>query len=250
MNSIDRPTLSIIIPTLNEASSIAKTLNSVSRLLVPAEVIVVDGGSNDDTVKIVGECGAKVIPSEAGRGRQLHTGACAAKGEVLWFLHADTIVPAGATKSIVAALTNPSVIGGNFELRFEGQGAAVRFMTWLYPRLRRFGLCYGDSAFFVRREAYFRVGGFKPFPIFEDLDLLGELRRIGHFVHLPSTIVSSSRRFEGRSFAVTFSRWIAMQMLYWLGVGPNRMGRFYSPHSEDPKVDGSVSFSATRSNSR
>ncbi|HEU0253649.1 MAG TPA: hypothetical protein VFR12_11505, partial [Pyrinomonadaceae bacterium] len=84
----------------------------------------------------------------------------------------------------------------------------------------------------VTSQAYFRVGGFKPFPIFEDLDLLRELRRIGLFVHLPLTVTTSARRFEGPTFAITFSRWIVMQLLYWLGVSPDRLGRFYAPHSE------------------
>jgi hypothetical protein len=100
-------------------------------------------------------------------------------------------------------------------------------MTWLYPQLRRLGLSYGDSAIFVRRNAYEQIGGFKPFPIFEDLDLLRELRRIGAFVHVPATVVTSSRRFEGRSFVITFTRWIVMQLVYWLGVSPRRLGRFY-----------------------
>lgn len=235
MSSINPPTLSIIIPTLNEAESIARTLNSISHLSIPAEVVVVDGGSNDNTLKIADAAGAKVIRSQSGRGRQMHTGACTAKGDVLWFLHADTIVSTDATKTMVAALSSPSVVGGNYEVRFHGTGSAAKFMTWLYPQLRRLGLCYGDSAFFVRREAYFKVGGFKAFPIFEDLDLLRELRRIGDFVHLSSTVVTSARRFEGSRFAITFSRWVVMQLLYWLGVSPDGLGRFYAPHSDHTK---------------
>jgi GT2 family glycosyltransferase len=102
-------------------------------------------------------------------------------------------------------------------------------MTWLYPRLRRLGLCYGDSAIFVQREAYEHVGGFKSFPIFEDLDLLRELRKLGGIVHLPATVVTSSRRFQGRNFAFTFVRWMVMQALYWLGIQPRTLGRFYAP---------------------
>jgi hypothetical protein len=139
-------------------------------------------------------------------------------------------VPAGAADSIKIALQDERVMAGNFEVLFGGERGAARFMTWLYPQLRRLGLCYGDSAIFVRRNAYFKAGGFKSFPIFEDLDLLRELRKMGNFVHLPSTVVTSARRFERRSFAVTFTRWAALQCLYWLGVSPKRLGRLYGEH--------------------
>ena len=126
------------------------------------------------------------------------------------------------------ALGDAEVIAGNFRVRFDGPRLAARFLTWLYPRLRFFRLCYGDSAIFVRREAYERVGGFKPFPIFEDLDLMRRLRKWGRVVHLSDVVVTSSRRFEGRSFAVTFARWASLQVLYWLGVKPSTLARFYT----------------------
>ncbi len=221
--------ISIIIPALNEGHSIRATLDAVSRLSVRAEVIVVDGGSDDETREISSQRGAKVIASEGGRGLQMHRGACTAQGDVLWFLHADTIVPADAVEFIDEALRNPRVIAGNFDVRFSGRGSAAQFMTWLYPQLRRLGLCYGDSAIFVRREAYEQVGGFKSFPIFEDLDLLRELRKLGGIVHVPATVVTSSRRFEGRSFPLTFARWAGLQVLYWLGAKPKTLARLYAP---------------------
>ncbi len=108
-------------------------------------------------------------------------------------------------------------------------GMTARFMTWLYPNLRKLGLSYGDSAIFVRREAYEQVGGFKAFPIFEDLDLLRELRKLGRMVHVPAMVVTSSRRFQDRGFAFTFVKWMIMQALYWLGFEPRTLGRFYAP---------------------
>lgn len=224
-----RPVLSIIIPALNEGHSIGATLDAVSRLSVRSEVIVVDGGSDDGTREIAGARGAIVIASERGRGLQMDRGARAAHGDVLWFLHADTIVPADGVDLIIKALRDQQVVAGNFEVHFDGRGWAARFMTWLYPQLRRLELSYGDSAIFVQREAYEQAGGFKSFPIFEDLDLLRGLRKLGSIVHVPGTVVTSSRRFEGRSFALMFARWVAMQALFWLGMRPRTLGRFYAP---------------------
>ena len=229
MSSHRTSTISIVIPVLNEANLIGSTLDSLSTLSGSVEVIVVDGGSDDGTREIATARGARVIASERGRGFQMHSGAHAAQGGVLWFVHSDTVVPEDAFQCIRQAIRDPEVVAGNFNVRFDGSGAAARFMTWLYPKLRWIGLCYGDSAIFVRREAYRQTGGYKPFPIFEDLDLLRELRKIGRIVHLPATVVTSSRRFEKRSFALTFTRWIVMQALYWLGVEPRTLGRFYAP---------------------
>lgn len=229
------PEVSIIIPTLNEARSIGATLGAAARAGRSVEVIVADGGSTDGTIEAARRAGARVVAAERGRGAQMHAGAKISRGRALWFLHADTLAPAGAADRIVGALADPGVAGGNFAVRFDGGRRAARFLTWLYPRLRRLGLCYGDSGIFVRREAYERAGGFKPFPVFEDLDLLRALRRRGRVVHLPVTVVTSSRRFEGRSFALTFARWSLLQALYWLGVHPNTLGRMYAPVRERGK---------------
>jgi len=225
----ESPTLSVIIPTLNEARSISATLDAVAGLRGRVETIVVDGGSTDGTLDLLRRRGVRVIESERGRGRQLHAGARVARGAALLFLHADTLPPPDAAGLIAGALSDPRVVGGNFHIRFDGRRRAARFLTWLYPRLRRLGLCYGDSGIFVRADAYRRVGGFNPFPIFEDLDLVRRLRPAGRVVHLPATVVTSSRRFEGRSFALTFARWSALQALYWLGVHPRRLARLYAP---------------------
>jgi cellulose synthase/poly-beta-1,6-N-acetylglucosamine synthase-like glycosyltransferase len=160
----------------------------------------------------------------------MHAGAGIARGDVLWFLHADTIPPPDAPAQILNALRrDPKIVGGNFAISFDGTRLAARFLTWLYPQLRKLGLCYGDSAIFVRASAYRAVGGFKPFPIFEDLDLVRRLKRRGRLVHLGAQVVTSSRRFEGRSFAFTFARWSFLQMLYWLGVNPHTLSRLYAP---------------------
>jgi GT2 family glycosyltransferase len=160
----------------------------------------------------------------------MHAGACAARGEALWFLHADTIIPPDGVSEICKALARDAeTVGGNFTIQFDGDGSAARFLTWLYPQLRKVGLCYGDSAIFVRASTYREVGGFKPIPLFEDLDLVRRLSARGRMVHLPSAVITSSRRFEGRSFALTFIRWAVLQALYWAGVNPHLLNRLYAP---------------------
>ncbi|HEV2800923.1 MAG TPA: TIGR04283 family arsenosugar biosynthesis glycosyltransferase [Pyrinomonadaceae bacterium] len=226
----ERPAISVIIPTLNEARSLGATLSALTRLEHGRrmEVIVADGGSADATQEIARAAGAHVVNSARGRGAQMHAGATAARGDALWFLHADTIPPPDAPAQILQALgRDAGIVGGNFAIRFDGTRRAARFLTWLYPQLRRLGLCYGDSGIFVRARTYRAVGGFKPFPIFEDLDLVRRLGGCGSLVHLRTEVVTSSRRFEGRSFALTFARWSFLQILYWLGVSPYTLGRLY-----------------------
>ena len=226
--------LSVIIPTFNEAASIDQLLAAVEKIAGPLEVIVVDGGSDDKTVQIVRDRGVRLIASERGRGAQMHAAACAATGDVLWFLHADTRPSLDSAKQIAEALRDPHVVGGNFNVVFDSSAFSARFVTRLYRELRRFGLCYGDSAIFVRRESYKRSGGFKPFPIFEDLDFVRRLRRCGHFKPLASVVTTSARRFEGQSFALTFARWSLLQILYWLGVNPQTLGLLYPPVRRSP----------------
>lgn len=224
------PEVSIIIPALNEAESIAAALEALESFENEnVEIILVDGGSSDDTVSIAENYNVKILHSPRGRGRQLQIGGDAASGEILWFLHADTIAPPNAVFEIKRALKNPHIAGGNFTIRFDGTRFAAKFLTWLYPKLNLLGLIYGDSAIFVRREIYEEIGGFKDYPIFEDLDFVERLKRAGEIVTLQSTVTTSSRRFENKSFALTFLRWTILQILYWLGVSPDNLMKIYFP---------------------
>ena len=224
------PTVSVIVPTLNEEQSIKLTLEALTHAASNIEVIVVDGGSKDATIELARHSGARVITSARGRGIQMHNGARAARAQVLLFLHADTTIPLGAINRITELLARDQLaIGGNCDIRFDGHSHAARLMTWLYPKLEKIGLCYGDSGIFVRASVYEEIGGFKPFPIFEDVDLVSRLKRRGRMVHLPIAVVTSSRRFEKRSFALTFARWAVMQGLYWIGIPPRLLNQFYAP---------------------
>lgn len=219
--------VSIIVPALNEELQIVATLRALQGLDGPKEILVVDGGSTDRTAELVIAQGAKLLRSVRGRGPQMHTGALQATGDVLWFVHADTNPPPHALLEIEKALEHPDVAGGNFGLLFDGSSRAARQLTAIYPHLRRLGLCYGDSGIFVRRNCYAAMGGFAPVALFEDLDLLRRLKKVGLFVHLQCRIVTSSRRFEKRNFALMWIHWTALQVLYWLGIPANWLARWY-----------------------
>jgi rSAM/selenodomain-associated transferase 2 len=219
--------ISIIVPALNEEECISQTVRALQQLRGDKEIIVVDGGSSDRTCSLANAEGAAVLSAPAGRGAQMHAGALAATGDVLWFVHADTVAPAHSLNEIRRRLENPAIAGGNFGLDFDGGSRAARQLTAIYPVLRSLGLCYGDSGIFVRRDIYDRIGGFRALALFEDLDLLRRLRRAGRFAHLPYRIRTSSRRFEHRNFAVVWLQWTALQVLYWCGVSPNRLARWY-----------------------
>jgi rSAM/selenodomain-associated transferase 2 len=220
--------ISIIIPTLNEATTIRGVAEAVSRLGSTAEIIIADGGSTDRTVELARECGLRVISAPRGRGSQMNAAARLAAGEIFLFLHADTRLPENALTLIAEALIDPMVCGGNFSLQFAGHSRGARALTVIYPFLRLGGICYGDSGFFVRRNIFEAVGGFRDFPLFEDCDLYRRVRRAGRFVRLNQQAVTSARRFEGK-FLRTFALWSVLQILYWLGVDPRRLDRLYRP---------------------
>jgi glycosyltransferase involved in cell wall biosynthesis len=184
------PVLSVIIPTLNEADCIGVTLDRLARLRMDHEVIVVDGGSRDDTCGIAQWCHAKVLSSERGRGTQMRAGAAAATAGILWFLRADTLVPADAGEYILDALADNQVAGGNFRLAFEDGGCGASAIS----RLRWLGLRLGDLSLFVRRCVYEEVGGFAPYLVFEDLALIRRIRSKGRFVTVPCTLQVAFRR--------------------------------------------------------
>ena len=220
--------VSIIIPALNEETQIQATLRALNALPGDKEIIVVDGGSSDRTVPLARNCGACVLSSQRGRGTQMRAGAAYATGDVLWFVHADTRPLCDALAEITQALENPAVLAGNFGLLFDGPSRAARQLTVIYPWLRLLGLSYGDSGLFVRRKVYERIGGFRPVALFEDLDLLRRLKRQGRFVHLASRMLTSSRRFEDRNFALIWLHWTTLQLLYWCGVPADVLARWYS----------------------
>ncbi len=224
--------ISVIIPTFNEELTIEKTLDAVSRLVNVDEIIIVDGKSTDKTVeKINNYEKIKEIKlfeiEQTNRGKQLHEGTKQASGDIFWFIHADTRPKQGSAGQIKKHMRFEEIVGGNFEIVFSGDKFWARFMTWLYPQLLLFGLVYGDSAFFVRRTVYEKIGGFREYPIFEDVEIYKRLKKKGRFVLIHMPVTTSSRRFDDHSFIWTFAKWSIRQGLYWIGVSPHYLGKTY-----------------------
>jgi rSAM/selenodomain-associated transferase 2 len=221
--------VSVVIPTLDEADRLPAVIAALRREAELREVIVADGGSGDGTPALAVSLGAIVVAGERGRGQQLRAGAAHAGGEVLLFLHADSAFPAGGLAAICAALErDPRIPGGNFLTVFDGESAFARWLTGFYAWLRRFALYYGDSGIFVRRSVYERIGGFKPMPLMEDYEFVRRLERAGPTVRIDDPpLVTSSRKFAGRRPIAIFCGWSIVHILYWLGVAPERLVRLY-----------------------
>ncbi len=221
--------ISVIVPALNEAARLPGLLAALDAESEPHEVIVVDGGSVDDTLSIARAAGARVIEASRGRGGQLAAGAAAARGEVLLFLHADSRFPAGGLAAIAHRLgTAPAAPGGNFRLIFDGEDGFSRWLTGFYGWIRRRGLYYGDSGIFVRRAVHDRLGGIRPIALMEDYDFVRRLERAGPTCCIADPpLVTSARRFEGRRPAAIVLGWLTIHALFALGVAPERLARMY-----------------------
>ncbi len=193
-------TLSVVIPALDEGGRIEAALESASAPGV--ELVVVDGGSRDDTMARAKALGARVVSSLPGRARQLAAGAREAQGDVLLFLHADTRLPVGYDAAVTQALGDPTVAGGAFRFRFDRSSPALRIVEW-GARLRGawLRLPYGDQAIFVRRRVLEAMGGVPEVPIFEDLDLVRGIRRAGRLALLSACATTSARRYEANGSA-------------------------------------------------
>ncbi|MFQ5765238.1 MAG: TIGR04283 family arsenosugar biosynthesis glycosyltransferase [Rhodospirillales bacterium] len=221
--------ISVIIPTLNEARRVDALIRVLGREQTPHEVTVVDGGSADGTAAAARALGARVIRTAPGRGRQIAAGAGLARGDVLLFLHADTRFPEGGLAAVERALAGcPDAPGGNFRLLFDGADPFSRWLDGFYAWIRARGVYYGDSAIFVRRDAYGRLGGIRPIALMEDYDLVRRLEKAGETLCIGDPpLVTSSRRFRGRRPVAIVAGWLWIHALYHLGVSPGRLAKLY-----------------------
>lgn len=221
--------ISVIIPTLNEAGRLGGLLSGLAAQAGGHQIIVADGGSTDGTVGIARRFGVELAPPAGGRGAQLCSGARLARGEILLFLHADTLFPADGLALIGRVLAQtPEIVGGNFRVLFDGQRPFSRWLTRFYAWLRRRGLYYGDSAIFLRRAVFDEIGGLRPIALMEDYDLARRLEKSGPTLCIEqSPVITSSRRFEGRRAPAIVFGWLKIHALYHLGVSPERLARIY-----------------------
>ena len=221
--------ISVIVPTLNEATNLGALLKTLSCQDAVHEVIVADGGSTDATVSVARDHGARVVEAAGGRGPQIAAGAETATGGILLFLHADSVFPAGGLTRVAETLAaSPEVAGGNFRVIFDGGDGFSRWLTGAYAWIRRHGLYYGDSGVFARTDVYRALGGVRPIAVMEDYDFVRRLERSGPTCCIEDApLVTSSRRFQGRHPLAIVWGWIKIHALYHLGVSPGRLAVLY-----------------------
>lgn len=229
MTLIPRKTspISIIIPTRNEATAIAATLASATSGAV-CEILVVDGGSSDETADIARRHGARVIPSAPGRGRQMNLGAAQAKGEILLFLHGDTLLPQGFAPRVISTLRQAGVAAGAFGLAIDLPGAKVRLVEGVANlRSTLLQLPYGDQGIFLYRQKFIDAGGYPEEPLLEDVLLIKRLKRSGRIAIVSSAVLTSGRRWQRLGVLRTTLINQAVMLGYLLGIAPQRLQKWY-----------------------
>ena len=220
--------LAIVVPTLNEEDTLRRYLPAA--LAVADAVIVSDGGSADATVAMARSLGAFVVEGPPGRGVQLNRGASAAmegQADILLFLHADTTLPPGGAEAVRAAAARGAP-GGGFFLRFDADRPMQRLGSWLVNRRTRWlRVPLGDQAQWATREAFEKLGGFPDWPLLEDIDFMGRLRRLPGFTIIEEPVTTGARRFlelgAVRTVAINWLIWL----LFFCGVSPHRLARLY-----------------------
>lgn len=219
--------ISVIIPALNEAENIGEALLSIGHEN-NIQVIVADGGSQDNTVSIAESLGAKVINVLPPRSRQMNEGAAEAVGDVLIFLHADTRLPKNFDRLVLGSLAQPGIAAGAFELRIDDPTPGLRLIervaNW---RSRCLRTPYGDQGIFMLKRVFHSAGGFSDFPIMEDFELIRRLRKKGKIITLPAPVLTSSRRWQNFGILKTTLINQLIVIAYYMGIPPNTIARLY-----------------------
>lgn len=219
--------ISIIVPVLNEEKTIENTLIRLCALQGEKEIIVVDGGSSDNTVKMAFKYGI-VLESQKGRAKQMNTGASVARGSILWFVHSDSLVSTDSLEGIERAIAQ-GYIGGGFSLYFYDYDTKfMRFVskssTW---RAKYLGLYFGDQGVFVKKDIFHELGGFKEIELMEDWELAKRLQRKGKMKMLDIKIGTSARRFKTGGQLKTLLLMHKLKVLYISGVSPSKLNKMY-----------------------
>lgn len=212
--------ISIIIPVLNEAMTIGVLLNSLQSCRDRGhELIVVDGGSEDETASIARPKVDLLLETHAGRARQMNAGASEATGNVLWFLHADSHVPENADKLILNAQTNGTSFWGRFDVRLSGTNWCLRMVEALMNlRSRYTGIATGDQAIFISKDLFEKAGGYPDQCLMEDIEISKRLKKYQPPISLREKLVTSSRRWEERGILRTIILMWVLRAAYFLGV--------------------------------
>lgn len=217
------------MPVLNECNNLRSQLPALQNWRTAGhELIVVDGGSGDDSAAIAREYADIVLESRPGRARQMNAGAQRASGDVLLFLHADTRLPPGAEHSVPHALADSRCHWGRFDVQLDGEEPMFRvierMMNW---RSRLTSVATGDQAIFVRRASFIAAGGFPDIPLMEDVSLSKTLRRISRPLNLQQRVITSSRRWQQHGITKTLVLMWWLRLLYVLGVSPQLLHQRY-----------------------
>ena len=223
------PTLSIIIPCLNEAAGIVYMLESLQSLRARgAEVIVADGGSSDDTAVLAAPLADRVVHAPRGRAAQMNAGAAFARAEILLFLHADCVLPPDAEQLIVMGLTGGAHQWGRFDIALDGVHPLLRIVACtMNLRSRLTGIATGDQGIFITRTLFARLGGFPALPLMEDIALSRLVKRTGAPLCLRERIVTSARRWERHGVLRTIVLMWQLRLAYFLGADPARLALRY-----------------------
>ncbi len=222
------PTLSIVIPVLNEGATLTIRLAALNALRQRgAQIVVVDGGSQDDSVAVAEAHADHVLAAPAGRASQMNAGAAACQSDLLLFLHADTLLPDAADQLIREALADPHV-WGRFDVRFDSERVLLRTVAGAMNRRSRFtGIATGDQAMFMRRGAFDAVGGFPQIALMEDIELSRRLKRLSRPACLRAQVVTSARRWQQHGAWRTIGLMWGLRAAYFVGVDPARLQRWY-----------------------
>jgi rSAM/selenodomain-associated transferase 2 len=225
-----RPSISIIVPTLNEAQEIGKFLESLQSFRQRGvELILADGGSTDTTVQIAsGLVDRAFVAAKRGRAAQMNAGAAQARGHVFLFLHADTRLPVDADRRILEGLTSRGHRWGRFDVRLSGSAYMLRWVERLMNlRSRMTGIATGDQAIFVERTLFDAVGGFPDISLMEDIAISRALKRHGWPLCLTDKVLTSSRRWERHGIWRTIFLMWRLRLAYFLGTSPDQLARLY-----------------------
>jgi len=232
-----RPSLSIIIPVLDEAANIVAALDALSPFRARgAEIIVVDGGSRDDTLERSTSLADRVITSTRGRAAQMNAGAAAARGDILLFLHADTRLPPDAGRLILEGLAQSGRAWGRFDVTIEGRHPLLPVIAAaMNARSRLTGITTGDQAMFMTRAAFHAAGGFPAIPLMEDITFARNLKRVSRPLALRARVTTSGRRWETRGVTRTVLLMWRLRLAYFLGARPEELARRYgyAPRADD-----------------